>query len=66
MIVVLAVAHPDPVQSYSYGIKKKRKKGFLLPNRPTPTSLEKLIKKKAGLAGNRTPDHSHAKGVLYH
>jgi hypothetical protein len=22
--------------------------------------------KKDGLAGNRTPDHSHAKGVLYH
>ena len=21
---------------------------------------------KNGLAGNRTPDHSHAKGVLYH
>ena len=23
-------------------------------------------KKNHGLAGNRTPDHSHAKGVLYH
>ena len=23
-------------------------------------------KQKVGLAGNRTPDHSHAKGVLYH
>jgi hypothetical protein len=31
-------------------------------------STESQIKngKKDGLAGNRTPDHSHAKGVLYH
>ena len=25
-----------------------------------------LESKKNGLAGNRTPDHPHAKGVLYH
>ena len=27
---------------------------------------KKEKQKKNGLAGNRTPDHSHAKGVLYH
>ena len=26
----------------------------------------KMEKRNYGLAGNRTPDHPHAKGVLYH
>jgi hypothetical protein len=40
--------------------------------KPTPTAdtmelgMNIAKSKKNGLAGNRTPDHSHAKGVLYH
>ena len=43
--------------SQLYSFYKKKKKDLV---------LDLLRRQKDGLAGNRTPDHSHAKGVLYH
>jgi hypothetical protein len=36
------------------------------PSHSTMNRGEERTAKRDGLAGNRTPDHSHAKGVLYH